>query len=94
MSTEISCTTCDAECREICEADCKSSADSRNILEIDADGNLCGCGSSCNSVCGSSCDGTVKNPVINLNSKVEVPDVVKTRYGDSDIINKSKNKFM
>lgn len=94
MADTISCTTCDAECREICEATCKSTADSRTILEIDSNGNLCGCGSSCNSICGDTCEGTSKSLIIDLSSKVEVPDVTKVRYGDSDIIDKSKNKFM
>lgn len=78
-------------CGEECTAECRSSSDSINILEIDSSGNLCGCGSSCNSVCGSECEGSVKGRIISVGAKINVPDVVKIRYGDSDIIDKSKN---
>ena len=89
----MGCDTCDAECKEICEAACKSAADSRPVYEIDSTGNLCGCGSSCTAFCGASREGTSNTAKINYVSSVEVPDVSKVKYGDSDIYDNSKNKF-
>lgn len=78
-------------CGELCTAECRSTANAIEVVEIDSSGNLCGCGSSCNSVCGSECEGSEKNRIISVGSKINVPDVVKIRYGDSDINDKSKN---
>lgn len=84
------CEACDITCSPVCEAECKATANSRVISEIDENGNLCGCGSSCNSICGTECEGTVKSIVITVESRVDVLDVTKVKYGDSDILDKAK----
>ena len=90
----MGCDTCDVECRDVCEAACKASADSRTVFEIDENNNLCGCGASCTSFCGASCEGTSNTAKYTHVYSVEVPDVAKAKYSDMDVYDNSKTKFM
>ena len=80
-------------CESGCNAECSSVADGRTIYEIDSFGNLCGCGASCTAMCGASCEGTSEGNIIIAGGKVLIADVYKSKYGDSEVTDGSKNKY-